>query len=184
MRRLFSLAMGLIVLVAVSGGALTARSEEPTPAAGPSEELLSLWNRTGELLIDMAEDFPEDKYGYKPNDEVRSFSEQLLHVAGANYYFLGQAGNEKSKPSHAGRETKADVVAVVKESFADGAAFIRQLGDEGMSGTVKHPFANKMISVQNLLTVAVGHGREHYGQLVVYYRNNGMVPPASRNQGN
>ncbi len=149
-------------------------------AARPEEETLEMWNHTAERVVALAENFPEDKYDYKPSPDVRSFREQLLHVAGANYFFLRQAGGTKTKAEHAGRETKADVVAVVKESFADGTAFIRELSDDGLRRMVKHPLAERNISVQTLLLVSANHAGEHYGQLVVYYRLNGIVPPASR----
>jgi hypothetical protein len=71
---------------------------------------------------------------------------------------------------------------VLKESSADGAALIRRMGDAGLSQTVKHPFADQLISLRTLWTVAIGHAGEHYGQLVFYYRLNGFVPPESRQQ--
>lgn len=174
--------VSLVILAFVATAAPPGVAQEPAPAAGPAAEALQLWERMGNMLMEMAEDFPEEKYDFKPTPEVRSFKEQLLHVAGANYFFIRLAGGEKTKPAHPGRDTKADVVAVLKESYADGAALLRQTGDAGLSRTVKHPFAEQMISLQNLWMVAVGHGTEHYGQLVVYYRLNGLVPPTTRRQ--
>lgn len=166
----------LLAFLVFSGVSPAAAQEAPRPA----EETLELWNHSADRVVALAENFPEDKYDYKPTPEVRSFREQLLHVAGSNYFFLQRAGGAKTKAEHAGRETKADVVAVVKESFADGAAFIRESGDDGLRRMVKHPLADRNISVQTLLLVAAKHAGEHYGQLVVYYRLNGLVPPASR----
>jgi uncharacterized damage-inducible protein DinB len=168
-----------VVLLAawLAGGGSPALAQE---APRPVEETLEMWHHTAGRVVAMAENFPEDKYDFKPSPEVRSFREQLLHVAGANYFFLRQAGAKKTKATHAGRETKADVVAVVKESFADGTAFIQESGDDGLRRMVKHPLAERNISVQTLLLVAANHAGEHYGQLVVYYRLNGLVPPASR----
>lgn len=60
----------------------------PKPASSPSQYLLDNWNDIGRKLIAMAEDFPEDKYDFKPNPAQRSFAEQLLHAAGASYYFI------------------------------------------------------------------------------------------------
>ena len=58
----------------------------PEPADSPSKVVIDSWNDVGRKLIAMAEDFPEDKYDYKPTPAQRSFAEQLLHAAGANYY--------------------------------------------------------------------------------------------------
>lgn len=177
MRRSLSL---LFLLSLLSAGAGTAAAQEPAWTPQPAEEVLQLWNRIGTMLIDMAEDFPEEKYDYKPTPEVRSFAEQLSHVAGANYFFLRTAGGEKTRPEHRSRGTKADVVAVLTESYADGAALIRQTGDPGMSRPIKHPFGDATVSLHTIWLMAVGHAAEHYGQLVVYYRLNGLVPPATR----
>src|SRR3974390_3458609 len=63
----------------------------PKPPESPSKVLLDSWNDIGRKLIAMAEDFPEDKYDFKPNASERSFAEQLLHAAGANYFFINPA---------------------------------------------------------------------------------------------
>src|SRR5258706_15041330 len=65
------------------------------PAASPSQAVLETWNDIGRKLTAMAEDFPEDKYDYKPTPAQRSFAEQLLHAAGANYYFTNVAMGQK-----------------------------------------------------------------------------------------
>lgn len=150
--------------------------------ARSAAEALEMWERIADMLVQAAENFPEEKYDYKPVPDVRSFREQLLHAASANYFFIRLAGGEKTKPAHTADDTKAQVVAVLKESFADGAALIRKLGDAGMGRQVKHPFAEHMISLHRLWTMAAAHDGEHYGQLVVYYRLNGLVPPATQQE--
>src|SRR5277367_7034682 len=57
------------------------------PADSPSKVVLDSWNDVGRKIIAMADDFPEDKYDFKPTPAQRSFAEQLLHAAGANYFF-------------------------------------------------------------------------------------------------
>ncbi len=175
MRRRIFFFVVMVFLIAGTGRAV---AQEQDTIPGPSEEALQLWNRMAKMVIDMAAEFPEEKYDYKPTPEVRSFGEQLLHVAGANYFFIDLAGG--SKPERRSRETKAEIVAVLKRSYADGAALIRQTGDTGMSRPIKHPFEDRTLAMHTLWMVAVGHAGEHYGNLVIYYRLNGLVPPASR----
>ena len=89
------------------------------------------WNDIGRKLIAMAEDFPEDKYDFKPNPAQRSFAEQLLHAATANYFFINPAKGVKppgGDPKRADYATKAAVVAFVKKSFADGADLDQEQG--------------------------------------------------------
>jgi uncharacterized damage-inducible protein DinB len=154
------------------------------PADSPSKVVLDSWNDIGRKLIAMAEDFPEDKFDMKPTPAQRTFAEQLLHAAGANYYFTNLATGSKEKvdenPKRAVYKTKADVVAFVKKSFADGAAAIQAKGDRGMSETVVDPFAHQRVRVSDLAYGFIEHCGEHYGQLVVYYRLAGLVPPESR----
>ena len=135
-------------------------------------------------LIAMAEDFPEDKYDYKPTPAQRSFAEQLLHASGANYYFTNLAEGKPlpaaEDPQRAKYKTKADVVAFVKKSFEDGAAAIKAKGDKGMEGTVVDPYENQKVRLYEWAYGFIEHSGEHYGQLVGYYRSAGMVPPESR----
>jgi uncharacterized damage-inducible protein DinB len=154
------------------------------PADSPSKVVLDSWNDIGRKLIAMAEDFPEDKYDFKPTPAQRSFAEQLLHAAGANYFFTNPAmGKEMPKeedPKRADYKTKADVVAFVKKSFADGAAAIKAKGDKGMNDLMVDPFAHQQMRVLDMAYGFIEHSGEHYGQLAVYYRVAGLVPPESR----
>jgi uncharacterized damage-inducible protein DinB len=156
----------------------------PKPAVSPSQALLDTWNDIGRKITAMAEDFPEDKYDFKPTPAQRSFAEQLLHAAGANYFFTNPATGKKmpaaEDPKRADYKTKADVVAFVKQSFADGAAAIKAKGDKGMSDLIVDPFANQQTRVSDMAWGLVEHDGEHYGQLVGYYRMAGLVPPESR----
>jgi uncharacterized damage-inducible protein DinB len=154
------------------------------PAPSPSKAVLDTWNDVGRKLIAMAEDFPEDKYDFKPAPAQRTFAEQLLHAAGANYYFTNLARGEKPPAEEDAKrdkyKTKADVVAFVKKSFADGAAAIKAKGDSGMSALVVDPFEHQQMRIIDFAYGFVEHCGEHYGQLVVYYRVAGLVPPESR----
>ena len=161
-----------------------AKKEAPKPPDSPSKVVLDSWNDISRKLIAMAEDFPEDKYDFKPTPAQRSFAEQLLHAAGASYFFtnvvLGQKLPPPADPKRDQYKTKADVVAFVKKSFADGAAAIKSKGDAGMSDLVVDPFGNQQVRVSDLAYGFAEHSGEHYGQLVVYYRLAGLVPPESR----
>lgn len=156
----------------------------PKPAVGPSQSLLDNWNEVGRKITAMAEDFPEDKYDFKPTPAQRSFAEQLLHAAGTNYFFTNPANGKKVPegvdPKRDDYKTKAAVVAFVKESFADGAAAIKAKGDKGMNDLIVDPFANQQVRVSDMAWSLLEHSGEHYGQLVGYYRTAGLVPPESR----
>jgi uncharacterized damage-inducible protein DinB len=154
------------------------------PADSPSKVLLDSWNDIGRKLIAMAEDFPEDKYDFKATPAQRSFAEQLTHAAGANYFFINPVTGQKSDVEALMKrdqyKDKAAIVAFVKKSFADGAAAIKAKGDKGLSDQVVDPFSHQYDRVGDLAYGFIEHDGEHYGQLVVYYRLAGLVPPESR----
>jgi hypothetical protein len=178
--RLFAVAFVVMCVVV-----LPARAQEKKKAPPPSrsDAVLAQWNDIGRKLIAMAEDFPEDKYEYKPHPDSRTFGANLIHAAASMYYFtdfaLGQKPRYPDDPDRANLKTKVQVVAFVKKSVADGADAIKSLGDSGLEKAVDAGGRH----LDRLYDVAYGiieHSGEHYGQLVVYYRNNGMVPPESR----
>src|ERR1700735_1245119 len=132
---LLAAALLAIAIAAIPVHAQDAKKDVATkPADSPSKVVLDSWNDIGRKLTAMAEDFPEDKYDYKPTPAQRSFAEQLLHAAGANYFFtnpaMGKPMPKEEDPKRADYKTKADVVAFVKKSFADGAAAIKTKGDK------------------------------------------------------
>jgi uncharacterized damage-inducible protein DinB len=175
----------LLAALCASGPILAqeAKKAPPKPAPSPSEAVLEQWNDIGRKLIAMAEDFPEDKYEYKPMAESRTFAANLIHAAASMYYFTDFAEGKKPRypddPKRDNLKSKAQVVAFVKQCVADGANEIKKKGDKGLNEAVDDggPHLDRLYDLAYGL---IEHSGEHYGQLVVYYRNNSMVPPESR----
>ena len=185
MKRFPFLAMALLASVfAFPAHAQDAMKKEAAvkPADPELKVVLDSWNEIGRKLVAMAEDFPEDKYDFKPTPAQRSFAEQLLHAAGASYYFtnpvMGQKPPAGEDPKRESYKTKADIVAFVKKSVADGAAALQSKGEKGLMQTV--PYAHQEVRALDIAYGLIEHSGEHYGQLVVYYRLAGLVPPESR----
>jgi len=173
-------------LAAIPALAQEAKKAAPLkPAPSPSQAVLESWNDIGRKLIAIAEDLPEDKYDYKPNPDSRTFLAQLIHASASMYYFTDTAQGKKPHfPDDPKREdlhlqTKADIVAFVKKCVQDGADVIKAKGDKGLNESVAAggPTLTRLFDLAYGLTE---HSGEHYGQLVVYYRINGLVPPESR----
>jgi uncharacterized damage-inducible protein DinB len=164
---------------------LYAQAEGAKPkVVSEQKAVLDQWNDIGRKLIAMAEDFPEDKYEFKPNPAQRTFAEQLLHASGVNYYFTNVVKGEKppaeENPKRELFKSKADIVAYVKKAFADGADAIKAKGEKGMSDRVTDPYSHDSVRVADYAYGFIEHDGEHYGQLVAYYRVAGLVPPESR----
>ena len=122
-------------------------------------------------ILDMAEDFPAEKYDFRLKPEMRSFGEVIVHVVGGNQ-FAAKAGATAEKvkwdevdPKN--YKTKAEIVTLLKKSIADANATL-SANPEGFKGNIRPWLA------------VIEHSAEHYGLLVAYYRANGMVPPESR----
>ena len=191
MSRKIALSVATFIVVAMVGMtfAQTAPAKEaPKPAQSPSAETLSAWNDIGRRLVDMAEDFPEDKYDFKTTPAQRSFAENLLHVA-SDYCreisaIKGSQVGPKVDPmkdfQRADYKAKADVVKLLKQAVADGASVIKAQGDAGLTKESKNPYDGAMQHVWFAWMGAIEHAGEHYGQLAVYYRVAGLVPPESR----
>ena len=162
------------------------QNQPPSPAKSRSEEMLDVWNNIGNKLIAMAQDFPEDKYDFKVQKDERTFALNLLHAAALDFVLIrrisasnvGPDFGEGDNPTRDQFKTKADVVKFVQGAVADGAKVIQEQGDAGLDKTTK--LGSRMTHNSAIWMFAIEHSAEHYGQLVVYYRANNMVPPDSR----
>jgi hypothetical protein len=141
-------------------------------------------------FVPAAEAMPEDKYGFAPTGGefkgVRTFAQQIKHVAAVNYE-LGAALLEQKPPVDIGEESgpasitsKADILKFLKESFEYVHKAIATINETNLVGTVRSPFGEGSVSRLGLATTVASHGYDHYGQMVEYLRMNGIVPPASR----
>src|ERR1700691_5846085 len=138
MKRTTILAIVLLALGFAAHAQDTMKKDAAVKPADPeSKVVLDSWNEIGSKLTALAEDFPEDKYDFKPTPAQRSFAEQLLHAAGANYLFtnpvMGKEPQAAEDPKRDQYKSKADIVVFVKKSSADGAAAIESKGEKGLT---------------------------------------------------
>ena len=135
------------------------------------ETLAARWAEMGDKVVALAAEFPAERYEFRPAAGARTFAEQLRHVAFWNAY-TGQmlrgepADGEANELPRDTYPTKAEIVPVLRETFD-------AVKSELARGTPDAAQAETVIGF-------IEHGGEHYGQLAVYYRLNGLVPPASR----
>lgn len=184
MERISFLAIVLLAFVCAAHAQDTPKQHVVIKPADPElKVVLDSWNEIGRKLTVMAEEFPEDKYDFKPTPAQRSFAEQLLHAAGSCYFFtnpvMGVKPQAAEDPKRADYPSKAAVVAFVKKAFADGAAAIQAKGEKGLTTEVVYT-PDQKARVIDIAYGIIEHSGEHYGQLVVYYRLAGLVPPESR----
>ncbi|HME57756.1 MAG TPA: DinB family protein [Terracidiphilus sp.] len=154
----------------------------PIPPAQVYGKVLSIMEQQ---FVSAAEAMPEDKFNFAPPASlgefkgVRTFAQQIKHVAESNYYFFGgsdytDAQAKEMTDSIEKLTTKADIVKALKDSFAKAHAFVDTITPENAFVQTAHGTRAGMASF------GIAHVMDHYGQLVVYLRMNGIVPPASR----
>jgi uncharacterized damage-inducible protein DinB len=202
----------LLTVLSFAVGAVAQSANKPaapgakpaaTPATPPTigaviDRQVSIIERE---FVSAAEAMPEDKYNFAPTslniagsefNGVRTFAEQVKHVASSNYEFWGPVTGEKSplpadSPNDNGPsalKTKAEIVKYLKDSFALGHKAAQSLASSDAAlATVPSPFGpGQQVTKLFMATFAVAHCFDHYGQMVEYLRMNGIVPPASRRQ--
>src|SRR5580698_1994904 len=183
----------IAIALAVSATAQTSAAPKPKskPMSRTVTQLLdaSVQNLEHEF-VPAAEAMPEDKFSFAPaNGEfkgVRTFAEQIKHVAAVNYE-LGAAILEEKPPVDVNGESgpasvasKEDVLKYLKASFEYVHKAIATINAKNLTETVRSPFGEGWVSRLGLATSVSSHGFDHYGQMVEYLRMNGIVPPASR----
>lgn len=184
--------LGCLVICALTLAALSsAQDKKPKDAPRSVTQVLdgTVTNIEREF-VSTADAMPEDKFSFAPtNGEfkgVRTFGEQIKHVAAVNYIFGAAILNEKV-PVDVGDEsgpvslkTKAEIMTYLKESFGYVHKAVQTVNEKNLVEPVKSPFGEGKMTRLSLATGVVGHGFNHYGQMVEYLRMNNIVPPGSR----
>jgi uncharacterized damage-inducible protein DinB len=175
-----------------AAGASASPSTPPTIASAIDREISIVEKE----LIDAAEAMPEDKFDFSPEKlnlpgsdykGVRTFGQQLKHIAAANYLIWSPITGEKQPDTvNDGKgpdnmKAKAEIIKFLKDSFAFGHKSVATLNSsnlvEAITSTSGRPTTRLFLA-----TFAPAHAFDHYGQIVEYLRMNGIVPPASRGQ--
>ena len=174
-------------LLLLTGIAL-AQAAKPEPTV--SQVLNSSVTNVENEFVPAADAMPQDKYSFAPTTGefkgVRTFAQQVKHVAAVNYILAAAILEEKSPVDTGGENgpepvtSKADIIKYLKDSFAYLHKAALSVNDKNLVAPVKNPFGEGTVTRLALAPGAVGHCFDHYGQMVEYLRLNGIVPPASR----
>jgi len=152
--------------------------------------IMDNWNFMQKEVIELADAMPAEKYNFAPTNGtfngVRTFAEQVKHLACANFAFFNEIGGvapppdcEKGGPDPNTMKTKAELMKYLRDSYDHSNTVIAKLTPQNMLDHVEGRYAAPNTKI-GLVMVAVWHATDHYGQMVEYLRMNGIVPPASR----
>jgi uncharacterized damage-inducible protein DinB len=179
-----------LALLLAGSGATRARHGEPAPIHTVSQALDFWITNTENLVVPAADAMPAGKYSFAPTagqfTGVRTFSQQIKHLAANNYRMAAYILNETPTPdqmSETGPDTvqsKAQIMEYVKGSFAVLHRAIASINDGNMLEPLSSSPSPGQKTRLQLAVDVVAHSSNHYGQMVEYLRMNGIVPPASR----
>ena len=179
---------GVLGTLTVGCGGTTPEQAEPAPATtAPAAsatilgDLLKDWERQKETMMRIADAMPEDKFGYKSTPPQRSYGEQVMHIATVNVDVLKWIGGQTPAPSFTAEsaKTKADMLKAMADSYDYGTALLKEQTDTTITQTIDGRFLGPSTRAR-VFWFLLGHSMDIYGQMAVYLRLNGIVPPASR----
>jgi uncharacterized damage-inducible protein DinB len=168
-----------VVLVVIVGAAVPWPASAQAPAPSLAKEIAASFQRASTEILDIAEAMPAEKYSYKPTPEVSSFGDQLVHVAGITQRFIDSAKGTKTEAAPHGPMAKAEVIALLKKTFQGAQDMMGALTDAQLLEPVKFPFGDRTVTRASFWLGPQYQIRNHHGQLVVYLRMNGIVPPTT-----
>ena len=182
--------LGIFVLVCCSASGF-AQMASQAPAKTPGDALNAVLNIAKGEFVGAAEAMPEDKYSFAPTagefKGVRTFAEQVKHVAAVNYIFGASILQEKP-PVDTGEEkgpatvkSKAEIVKFLNDSFDYLQKALASISDKNQLDQITI-FGEMKMARLGVGAFACAHPMDHYGQMVEYLRMNGIIPPASRPQ--
>lgn len=149
------------------------------PAPSITKEMAAGLQRASNDILDIAEAMPTEKYGFKPTPEVYTFADQLIHLAGIVQRFVDTAKGVKTEAAHHAAMSKPEVIALLKKNFQNAQDALAQLNDAQLLEPVKFPFRDLTVTRFTYWQGPLYQIRNHHGQLVVYLRLNGIVPPTT-----
>lgn len=172
-----ALVLGLVAGLSVST-ALAAQGESVTL----KENLLKDWQGQQKTMMEIADAMPADKFDYKATPAERNYGQQVLHVAQVNMFLLKLVGGKTEAPTVdvKAATTKEQMIKAMSDTYDYGTALLQEQTDASLMETVNAPkFMGPSVRAR-IFWFLMSHSNDIYGQMVVYLRLNGIVPPASR----
>jgi len=179
----------LLTLGLAHTGSAQGQQGQGAPPAAPTITTLAGdvqadWAIHKDLLVNAADAMPADKFGYKPTPAQRSYGEQIMHVVQTNQFVAGVLGKTPAPAINLKAATKAEVTTALRQSMDYWEVVLKEFTDQQLNERVATPpdFGTSASRLR-LFYLSITHSLDIYGQMVVYLRLNGIVPPASRRGG-
>ena len=192
--RVFRLIAGIVIvglggaMTACGGGATpappaAAEAPAPTPSSQVLRDLRTDWQAQKDTMMKIADAMPEGKFEYKSTPPQRNYGEQVMHVALTNVELLKVLGGKAAAPTFSAEsvKTKGDMLKALADSYDYGTALLNEESEATIGQPMKDSPAWLGPSTRaRIVWTLLAHTMDIYGQMAVYLRLNGIVPPASR----
>jgi len=173
--------------VGACGGGTPAAPQQAAATPAPNSQVLmqlrSDWQAQKDMMMKIADAMPENKFSYKSTPPQRNYGEQIMHVALTNADLLKVLGGNATAPGFTAEsaKTKAEILKALGDSYDYGTALLNELSETTILEPVKDspPWLGPASHARIVWTL-LAHSMDIYGQMAVYLRLNGIVPPASR----
>ena len=139
------------------------------------------WAAQKERFVSAADAMPEDKFGYQPTPGQQSYGARIMHVVQTNQLLVGLGGKTPAPAINLKAATKAEVMTALRLSMDYWDVVLKEFTDQQLNERLAA--GGFMGSRLRLIYGSMQHTYDIYGQMVVYLRLNGIVPPASRRSG-
>jgi uncharacterized damage-inducible protein DinB len=163
--------------LAILGIVGAAAAQPDFPATSFLTPAKATWESTRNLVIGIVEVMPEDKYDFKPTPNVRTFRDTVIHLVAENYLFFGRVAGENLGNPAQNLKSRDELIKALRESYDYGAKVWAGLTEEKALEMIE--VRDQKVQRWSAILGAIQDNMNHYGNLVVYVRLNGLVPPRS-----
>ena len=188
-QRMYLVFLGFLIMI-IAGSLLAADHHEEKPQmTGFLADFAGQVYFVKGRILELEQAFPEDKFSWRPAEDVRSVAEVYMHIAGANYYLVKMSGQKIPSDIDMGDDPqmweksvsgKEDIKKILDRSFEDVSTAVQKIKVADLEKMVK-VFGMEM-TMRNFMLSMLSHMHEHHGQAIAYARTNGVIPPWSVKQ--
>jgi len=170
----------IVIAIVIAASSAVLPQAVQAQSASLQAELLKDWTELKPVMMAIAAAMPEEKFTYKSTPAQRDYGQQIMHVATGNMAYLRFFGGKAAAPTFNRNATsKAEVLQALAASFDFGEALIREQSDQSMLQIIQTNQFLGPSSKARVIYFLIGHTWDIYGQMAVYLRLNGVVPPRS-----
>ena len=167
----------VVVVLSILGTAAAAAAQPSFPPTSFLTPAKATWESTRNLVIGIVEVMPEDKYDFRPTPSVRTFRDNVIHLVAENYLFFGRVAGENLGNPAENLKGRDELLKALRESYDYGAKVWAGLTEEKALEMIE--VRGQKVQRWSAILGAIQDNMNHYGNLVVYIRLNGLVPPRS-----